>query len=48
MAKRIEDLIIKENRSLNKDAFVLELTANNYLPELKPGQFVQEKVEGSP
>jgi dihydroorotate dehydrogenase electron transfer subunit len=48
MAKRIEDLIIKENRSLNKDVFVLELTANNYLPELKPGQFVQAKVEGSP
>ena len=48
MAKRIEDLIIKENRSLSKDVFVLELTANNYLPELKPGQFVQAKVEGSP
>jgi dihydroorotate dehydrogenase electron transfer subunit len=48
MAKRIEDFIIKENQRLNKDFFVLELCGNNYLPELKPGQFVQVKVEGSP
>ncbi len=48
MAKRIEDFTVKENRSLNKDIFVLELTGNSYLPELKPGQFVQAKVDGSP
>jgi dihydroorotate dehydrogenase electron transfer subunit len=48
MAKRIEDFIIKENRQINKDIFILELSGNNYLPLLKPGQFVQVKVEGSP
>jgi dihydroorotate dehydrogenase electron transfer subunit len=48
MAKRIEDFIIKENRKLNNYFFILELTGNNYLPGLKPGQFVQVKVEGSP
>lgn len=48
MAKRIEDFTIKENRRLNNDFFVLELAANSLIPELKPGQFVQAKVEGSP
>jgi len=48
MAKRIEDFTVKENRSLNKEIFVLELTSNSDLPELKPGQFVQAKVDGSP
>jgi len=48
MAKRIEDFTVKANRRLNNDLFVLELTGNNYLPALKPGQFLQVKVEGSP
>ncbi len=48
MAKRIEDFIIKENHRLNNDFFILELTGNTYLPVLKPGQFVQAKVEDSP
>jgi len=48
MAKRIDDFIIKENRQISKDFFVLELSGNNYLPVLKPGQFVQVKVENSP
>jgi dihydroorotate dehydrogenase electron transfer subunit len=48
MAKRIEDFTVKENRRLNKDLFILELSGNNYFPSLKPGQFVQVKVEGSP
>lgn len=48
MAKRIEDFTIKENRRLNSDFFVLELAANNHIPDLKPGQFVQVRVEGSP
>ena len=48
MAKRIDDFIIKENRQISNDFFVLELSGNNYLPVLKPGQFVQVKVEGSP
>ncbi len=48
MSKRIDDFTVTVNRSLNDDIFVLELLGNNYLPELKPGQFVQAKVEGSP
>ena len=48
MAKRIEDFTIKENRRLNNDLFILELTGNSYLPSLKPGQFAQVKIEGSP
>lgn len=48
MAKRIEDFTVKENRRLNNDLFVLEIAGNNYLPSLKPGQFMQVKIEGSP
>jgi len=48
MSKRIEDFTLKENRRLNNDLFILELSGNSYFPSLKPGQFVQIKVEGSP
>jgi len=48
MPKRIEDFIVKENRQINKDFFIVELIGNSYLPVMKPGQFVQVKVEGSP
>jgi len=48
MAKRIEDFKIEENRRLNNDIFILEISGNSYFPSLKPGQFAQVKVEGSP
>ncbi len=48
MAKRIENLKVIENRSLNKDFFVIELVAESKLTAVLPGQFVQVKVEGSP
>lgn len=48
MAKRIEDFTIKENRRLNNDLFILELLGNSFFPSLKPGQFAQVKIEGSP
>jgi len=48
MARRIEDFEITENIQLNNEIFVLEISANNYIPRLKPGQFVQVKIEGSP
>lgn len=48
MAKRVEFLTVKDNRRLNSDLFILELTSGEKLPELKPGQFAQVKVEGSP
>jgi dihydroorotate dehydrogenase electron transfer subunit len=48
MSKRIEDFTLKEIHHLNSDFFILELTGNNYIPNLKPGQFVQARIEGSP
>ena len=47
MPKKIEDFNIIRNKRLNNDFFVLELDSNNPLPEIRPGQFVQVKVEGS-
>lgn len=47
MAKRIEDLKIIENIRLTKDFFVLELTGTEKLPDLKPGQFAQVRVDDS-
>jgi dihydroorotate dehydrogenase electron transfer subunit len=48
MAKRIESLKILENKHLNNEYFTLELSGNDTIPEMKPGQFAQVKVEGSP
>ena len=48
MAKRIESLKILENKRLNKEYFTLELSGSQRIPEMKPGQFAQVKVEGSP
>lgn len=48
MTKRIEDLKIIENKRLNKDFFTIELEGNNKIPDLKPGQFIQVRVDGSP
>jgi len=47
MIKRIEDLKVIENKRLNKDFFILELTGDNEIPELLPGQFAQVRVDGS-
>ena len=48
MAKRIEDLKIVENKRLTNDIFIIELSGSAKLPVLKPGQFVQVRVDGSP
>lgn len=48
MTKRIEDLKIIENKRLNKDFFTIELEGNTKIPDLKPGQFIQVRVDGSP
>src|SRR5665648_279550 len=48
MTKRIENLKVTVNKRLNNDFFVLELTGNDKIPELKPGQFAQVRVDGSP
>ena len=47
MAKRIEDLKIIENKRLNDDFFILELRGDVKIPEFKPGQFAQVRVDGS-
>jgi dihydroorotate dehydrogenase electron transfer subunit len=47
MAKRIEDLKVIENKRLTSDLFILHLYGESKLPELKPGQFVQVRVDGS-
>ncbi len=47
MTKRIEDLKIVANKRLNNDFFILELTSGNKLPEFKPGQFAQVRVDDS-
>lgn len=48
MTKRTQDLQIVENKHLNKDSFILELSSPDILPEILPGQFVQIRVDGSP
>ncbi len=48
MSKRIEDLTVLVNTRINNDSFILELSGNNYLPRLKPGQFAQVRIDGSP
>jgi dihydroorotate dehydrogenase electron transfer subunit len=48
MAKRIEDLKVIGNKRLNNDFFILELLGNTKIPDFKPGQFAQVRVDGSP
>ena len=48
MAKRIENLKLIENKRINKDFFIIELSGQGKLPEIKPGQFAQIRVDGSP
>jgi len=47
MAKRIEDLRITANETLNRDFFVLTLASDTGIPEMEPGQFAQARVDGS-
>lgn len=45
--KKILDFIVNENRKLNEDMFLLSLYSEE-LPELRPGQFVNVRVDDSP
>lgn len=45
--KKIIDFTVRDNRPLNADNFLLVLHSTE-LPEIKAGQFVNVKVEGSP
>lgn len=48
MKKQIENLLVTENKRLNKEFFVLHLQSEKSLPEILPGQFAEVKVDGSP
>ena len=41
-------LKVVENKRINTDFYVLELQCDKKLPDIKPGQFVQVRVDGSP
>jgi len=47
MSKRIEDLKVIGNKRLNDDFFILELSGEQKLPDFKPGQFAQVRIDGS-
>lgn len=47
MSKRIEDLIVIENKRISTDFHILELQGDMELPAIKPGQFLQVRVDGS-
>jgi len=48
MKKFILDLVVKENKVLNDQYFLLILGSDNPLPTMLPGQFVEVKVDDSP
>ena len=48
MAKYASDMRIMENKSLNSNYFLLKLTSDTRLPDMRPGQFVEVRVDGSP
>jgi dihydroorotate dehydrogenase electron transfer subunit len=48
MSKRIEDFKVVENKRVTIDCFVIDIESNQILPDIKPGQFVQVRVDGSP
>jgi dihydroorotate dehydrogenase electron transfer subunit len=48
MSKRIEDFKVVENKRLTPDCYVIEIEGTEKLPDIKPGQFVQVRVDGSP
>lgn len=48
MKKYIHDFQIINNRRINTEYFVLSLENEKKLPEIKPGQFVQVRVDNTP
>ncbi len=48
MSKRVQDLLVIQNRQIKKDICILELSSTDILPEITPGQFVQVRADGSP
>ena len=48
MKKYILDLIVAENIRLHTNYALLKLTSSSLLPEMRPGQFAEIRVDGSP
>ena len=48
MKKYMLDMKVAENCRLHQNYCLLKLKADNRLPEMRPGQFVQVRVEHSP
>lgn len=48
MKKYMLDMKVVENCRLHQNYCLLKLTSDDVLPEMKPGQFVQVRVENSP
>lgn len=48
MTKRVSDLKVIDNKKINNEFFIIELSGEQKLPEMFPGQFVQARIEGSP
>lgn len=48
MKKYIRDFQIIANQRINKEYFVLSLSGKQQLPEIRPGQFVQVRVDNAP
>ncbi len=48
MKKRVELFTVTQNRRINSEYIVLHATANEELPDIAPGQFVEIKVENGP
>lgn len=48
--KKICDLVVRENKSLNNNYCLLKVTPidGSILPPMQPGQFAQIKIDGSP
>jgi dihydroorotate dehydrogenase electron transfer subunit len=47
MVKRVQDLLVVENRQIKRDICILELSSTDSLPEILPGQFLQVRADGS-
>ena len=48
MSRRISDLKVISSKRINSDFSVIELTSELKMPSMKPGQFAQVRVDGSP
>ena len=48
MKKYILDLAVTENIRLHDHYVLLKLTSGETLPEMRPGQFAEIRVDGSP